>query len=138
MFLSLSPNCLEPSLAAGSFERSSVIPEVKLLEGRFRHPGEALRDQMVKAGLGVAETAKYMGVSRQQLHLMFRGARFSAAHAIRLEELFDVPASQWLALQVDNDLEVARVHLARMKRLAVSIPTPSKARTFRIGRILTV
>ena len=31
----------------------------------------------------------------------------------RLEQLFDVPASQWMALQVDHDLAEARMRLAR-------------------------
>ena len=84
--------------------------------GRPKHPGEALRDQMARAGLGVSETARFIGVSRQQLHLLLRGARISAALAIRLEDVFDVPASQWLALQMDNDLEDARVRRAQLRR----------------------
>ncbi|MBL8704668.1 MAG: hypothetical protein JNM30_07495 [Rhodospirillales bacterium] len=75
-------------------------------------PADALRHQMERRHLGVAETARAIGVSRQQLHLMLRGARFTAAQAVRLEQIFDVPASQWMALQVDHDLAEARMRLA--------------------------
>lgn len=74
-------------------------------------PSEALRDHMARHRLGVAETARAIGVSRQQLHLMLRGARLTAVQAVRLEQLFDVPASQWMALQVDHDLAEARMRL---------------------------
>lgn len=85
--------------------------------GKLKHPGEALRDQMVNAGLGVVELAKSIGVSRQQLHLMLCGARFSAMQAVRLEDVFDVPASQWLALQIENDLAEARRRYSRIMRV---------------------
>lgn len=78
----------------------------------LNNPADALRDQMDRHGIGVAETARAIGVSRQQLHLMLRGARFTAAQAVRLEQIFDVPASQWLALQVDRDLAEARARMA--------------------------
>ena len=75
-------------------------------------PADALRAQMARRRLGVAETARAIGVSRQQLHLIRRGARFTAAQAVRLEQIFDVPASQWMALQVDHDIAKARMRLA--------------------------
>lgn len=83
-----------------------------MTDGILTKPAEALRDLMLRRRLGVAETARALGVSRQQLHLMLRGARFTAAQAVRLEQIFDVPASQWMALQVDHDLAEARMRLA--------------------------
>jgi len=76
-------------------------------------PGDALRAQMERHQLGAGETARAMGVSRQQLHLLLRGARLTADQAVRLERIFDVPASQWMALQLDHDLERARARRDR-------------------------
>lgn len=77
----------------------------------LNRPSDALRDQMARHQLGAAETARAIGISRQQLHLLLRGARLTAAQAVRLEQIFDVPASQWMALQVDHDLAQARARL---------------------------
>lgn len=70
------------------------------------HPGEVLREDVLNdLGLGVAEAAARLGVSRVTLSRVLHGhARISPNLAVRLEEAGVGTARAWLAMQVSHDL----------------------------------
>lgn len=74
------------------------------------HPGEILReDVLAELGLGVAEAASRLGVSRVALSRVLNGhARISSSLAVRLEEAGAGTARAWLAMQTAYDLAKER------------------------------
>ena len=70
------------------------------------HPGELLREDVLnEPGLGVAEAAACLGVSRVTLSRVLHGhARISPNLAVRLEEAGVSTARAWLAMQTAYDL----------------------------------
>ena len=66
---------------------------------------ECLKD----LGLSVAEAAKGLGVTRQQLHNVIAGrSSVTPEMAIRFEKAFGSTADTWLRMQVNYDLAQAR------------------------------
>ncbi len=62
-------------------------------------------------GLTVAEAAKGLGVTRQQLHNVIAGrSSVTPEMAIRFEKAFGSTALTWLSLQINYDLAQARKH----------------------------
>lgn len=62
------------------------------------HPGEVLREYL-PATLGVTESAKRLGVTRQALSAVLNGrAGISAEMALRLEAALGTSAEMWVAL----------------------------------------
>ncbi|MGB7982037.1 MAG: HigA family addiction module antitoxin [Candidatus Nanopelagicales bacterium] len=74
------------------------------------HPGEVLReDVLADLGLGVAEAASRLGVSRVTLSRVLHGhARVSPNLAVRLEQAGVGTARAWLAMQTAHDLAAER------------------------------
>lgn len=74
------------------------------------HPGEVLReDVLADLGLGVAEAASRLGVSRVTLSRVLHGhARVSPNLAVRLEQAGVGTARAWLAMQTTYDLAAER------------------------------
>ena len=74
------------------------------------HPGEILREDVLgDLGLGVAEAASRLGVSRVALsRVLHCHARISPNLAIRLEEAGVGTARAWLAMQTAHDLALER------------------------------
>lgn len=74
------------------------------------HPGEVLReDVLAELGLGVADAATRLGVSRVTLSRVLHGhARLSPSLAVRLEEAGVGTARAWLAMQTAHDLAAVR------------------------------
>lgn len=70
------------------------------------HPGELLReDYLIPLELGVSETAKALGVTRQSLSALVNGrAGVSPEMAIRLSKAFNTTPQLWLNLQQQFDL----------------------------------
>jgi len=67
--------------------------------------GECLND----IGLTMAEAAKGLGVTRQQLHNVIAGrSSVTPEMAIRFEKAFGSTADTWLRMQVNYDLAQAR------------------------------
>jgi addiction module HigA family antidote len=67
--------------------------------------GECLND----LGLTMAEAAKGLGVTRQQLHNVIAGrSSVTPEMAIRFEKAFGSTADTWLRMQVNYDLAQAR------------------------------
>ena len=72
------------------------------------HPGEVLREYLPET-LGVTESAKRLGVTRQALSAVLNGrAGVSAAMALRLEAALGTSAEMWVEMQAGYDLWLAR------------------------------
>ena len=79
------------------------------------HPGQLVKACLEDLGLSVAEAAKGLGVTRQQLHNVIAGrSSVTPEMAIRLEKALGVTADTWLKMQMNYDL-------ARMRQRASGI-----------------
>ena len=88
------------------------------------HPGGLVRDNIDELGLSVAEVARGIGVTRQQLYRLINGQHgVSPDMALRLEQAFGGSADAWMRMQITYDLAQARA------RSILSIPrlTPKVA-----------
>jgi antitoxin HigA-1 len=85
------------------------------------HPGLLLRDDIEELGFSVAEAAKGLGVTRQQLHNVISGrSGITPEMALRLEKAIGSTADHWLRLQAAYDLAQLRTRSDKIdvKRLA--------------------
>ena len=71
------------------------------------HPGEILREDVLPAlGLSVSETAKRIGVSRQQLHRILACTHpVTVEMALRIGKLVGNGPGLWLRLQQNHDVQ---------------------------------
>ena len=78
------------------------------------HPGGLLREAVLPAmGVSIAQAAREMGVSRQQLYMILREERsITAEMAMRLGKYCGNGAELWLKMQSAHDLWRARLALA--------------------------
>ena len=84
------------------------------------HPGAGLKDDIEALGLSVAEAAKGLGVTRQQLYRIINGeSAITPEMAVRLEKAIGSTADMWLRLQMNYDLAQirARARTITVKRL---------------------
>ena len=73
------------------------------------HPGLGLKDEIEELGLSVAEAAKALGVTRQQLYRLINGdCGITPEMAVRLELAIGSNADFWLRLQANYDLAQIR------------------------------
>jgi antitoxin HigA-1 len=73
------------------------------------HPGGLIRDNIDELGLSVAEAARGLGVTRQQLYRLINGQHgVTPEMALRLEQAFGGSADAWMRMQVNFDLAQAR------------------------------
>lgn len=80
------------------------------------HPGKLIEADLEELGLSVAQAAKGIGVTRQQLYRVISGeCGITPEMAIRLEKAFGGTADFWLRLQSAYDLAQARKTLGRIK-----------------------
>ncbi|GEM_PF-2751983 len=64
------------------------------------HPGHGIRYDLEALGLTIAEAAKGLGVTRQQLYNVVNGkSAISAEMAVRLEQAIGSTADAWLRMQ---------------------------------------
>lgn len=85
------------------------------------HPGKLVEANLEELGLSVAEAAKAMKVTRQQLYNVIRGkSAVSPDMALRFEKAFGGGAAMWLGMQSAYDLAQARKEQknVRIRRLA--------------------
>jgi addiction module HigA family antidote len=79
------------------------------------HPGKLVEANLEELGLSVAEAAKAMKVTRQQLYNVMRGkSAVSPGMALRLEKAFGGSAMMWLAMQTAYDLAQARKYQGKI------------------------
>ena len=68
------------------------------------HPGELAKECLDDLGLSVAEAAKGIGITRQQLHNVVAGrSNVTPEMAIRFEKAFGSTADTWLRMQMNYD-----------------------------------
>jgi antitoxin HigA-1 len=79
------------------------------------HPGLLVKECLDDLSLSVAEAAKGLGITRQQLHNVIAGrSNVTPEMAIRFEKAFGSTADTWLRMQMNYDL-------AQMLKRAASI-----------------
>jgi antitoxin HigA-1 len=77
------------------------------------HPGRSLKAEFEALGVSVAEAARGLGVTRQQLYKVINGqSNISSEMAIRLEKGIGTSAETWLRMQATHDLAIARMNEA--------------------------
>lgn len=82
------------------------------------HPGAIIKDEIDFLGLSVAEAARGLGITRQQLYRIIRGeSGISPDVALRLEQAIGSSADHWLRMQASYDLEQARPTAPVLKKL---------------------
>lgn len=76
---------------------------------RMAHPGELLLADIEALGIGKAEFARRLGVTRKALYDILDGKTgITATMALRLESVVGSSAEFWLGLQTQHDLWKAR------------------------------
>ena len=89
------------------------------------HPGELVKACLDDLGLSVAEAAKGLGITRQQLHNVVAGrSSVTPEMAIRFEKAFGSTADTWLRMQMNYDLAQMR---KRSSGITVERLTPKVA-----------
>jgi len=82
------------------------------------HPGILLKDDLDELGFTVAEAAKGLGVTRQQLYNVINGnSGITPEMAMRLEKAIGGRADHWLRMQAAYDLAQLRGHPMKVARL---------------------
>jgi len=80
------------------------------------HPGASIRFELEDAGISIAQFAKALGVTRQQLYNVINGkSAISAEMAMRLELGLGGTAEGWLRLQATYDLAQLRLNGKQMQ-----------------------
>lgn len=73
------------------------------------HPGQLVKACLEDLGLSVAEAAKGIGISRQQLHnVIAERSSVTPEMAVRFEKAFGSTADTWLRMQMNYDLTQVR------------------------------
>ena len=79
------------------------------------HPGALAKANLDELNLSVAEAAKAMKITRQQLHNVIQGrSAVTPQMALRFEKAFGGSADMWLRMQAAYDLAQARKHKSKM------------------------
>jgi len=92
------------------------------------HPGEVLREDVLPAlGLSRSETARRLGVSRQQLHRILACTHpITAEMALRIGKLLGNGPGLWLRMQQNHDLwrleQSLKSELAKIETTETTIP----------------
>ncbi len=92
------------------------------------HPGEVLREDVLPAlGLSVSETARRLGVSRQQLHRILACTHpITTEMALRIGKLIGNGPGLWLRMQQNHDLwrleQALKSELKKIETIKTTIP----------------
>jgi addiction module HigA family antidote len=82
------------------------------------HPGSLVKDNIEELGLSVADAARGLGVTRQQLYKVIKSeSSISPEMAVRLEKAFGGSADTWLRMQMNYDLARARERDIKVSRM---------------------
>lgn len=72
-------------------------------------PCDIIKNLMQKYGVNQDELAEALDVSRLSVNQLYNDRRgITPDMALRLEKVFGIEASSWMAMQAENDLECAR------------------------------
>jgi antitoxin HigA-1 len=73
------------------------------------HPGEVLMDELEAREIKKTDFAKQLGMKPGHFSDLLYGRRhISAATAIKLEKLLNIPAEYWMQVQLYHDLFIER------------------------------
>ena len=79
------------------------------------HPGALAKANLEELNLSVAEAAKTLKITRQQLHNVTQGrSAVTPRMALRFEQAFGGSADMWLRMQAAYDLAQARKYQGKM------------------------
>src|ERR1700683_1008171 len=79
------------------------------------HPGALAKANLDELNLSVAEAAKAMKITRQQLYNVMQGrSAVTPEMALRFEKAFGASADMWLRMQAAYDLAQARKRQSKM------------------------
>jgi antitoxin HigA-1 len=82
------------------------------------HPGRLVRSELDELNIPVAEAAKALGITRQQLYNVINGkSSISPEMAVRLEKGIGSTAETWLKLQQAFDLSALKVGAIKVTKL---------------------
>lgn len=82
------------------------------------HPGEMIKDEIIARGITQKQLAVQMGVSYPVFNEILNGKRpVTTEYALLLEAALGTPASIWIGLQADYNLQKAKQDKSFMKRL---------------------
>jgi antitoxin HigA-1 len=82
------------------------------------HPGELVKANLDELGISVADAAKALHITRQQLYNVISSkSAVTPEMAIHFEKAFGGSADMWLRMQTAYDLAQTRMH-----RKEISIP----------------
>jgi len=89
------------------------------------HPGALAKANLDELNVTVAQAAKSMKITRQQLHNVIQGrSAVTPQMALRFEKAFGGSADMWVRMQAAYDLALARKQLGKfsIRRLAAQLP----------------
>ena len=95
------------------------------------HPGEVLREDVLPTlGLSVSETARRLGVSRQQFHRILACTHpITAEMALRIGKLIGNGPGLWLRMQQNHDLwrleQTLKSELKKIETTGTTLPRPA-------------
>ena len=82
------------------------------------HPGEMIKDEIIARGITQKQLAVQMGVSYTVFNEILNGKRpVTTEYTLLLEAALGTPASIWIGLQADYNLQKAKQDKSFMKRL---------------------
>ena len=82
------------------------------------HPGEMIKDEIIARGMTQKDLAQQMGVSYTVFNEILNGKRpVTTEYALLLEAALGTPASIWIGLQADYNMQKAKQDKSFMKRL---------------------
>lgn len=83
------------------------------------HPGEILKDEIEYRGISQRKLAAQMGISPTLLNEILNGKRaVSAEYALLFEAALGIDAEPLIKLQVDYNIQVAKLDKSFLERLA--------------------
>jgi addiction module HigA family antidote len=96
----------------------TIIEATEMTMKNPAHPGSLVKDNIEELGLSVADAAKGLGVTRQQLYKVIKSeSSISPEMAVRLEKAFGGSADTWLRMQMNYDLARARERDIKVSRM---------------------
>ena len=82
------------------------------------HPGTLLKEEIEYRGITQKQLAQQMGVSYSVLNEILNGKRpVTTEYALLLEAALGTPATIWIGLQADYNMQKAKQDKSFMKRL---------------------
>ena len=80
------------------------------------HPGRLVKENIEDLGLSIADAAKGLGITRQQLYNVISGkSAITPEMAVRLEKAIGSTADAWLRMLAAHDLAEIRLHQSKIK-----------------------